>query len=529
MKIEKVKIKNFRSYRDEIVIPFKNLNIFLWKNDIGKSTILEALDIFFNDKKACCPISMDDINQFSWENDVEISVCFSDFWENITIDTVSTRIQDEYLLNEEWLLEIKKIYSWATLKPVTYIVAKHPSNDDILESLLNKKITELKQICRDKAIHAQDERRSASLRKAIRDSYDRIITELQCIPVDKEWGREIREVLQKQLPTYSLFQSDRSNSDQDTEVQNPMKIALNNILAKPEILDRLRGVFDEVMWEMQRVAQGTLEKLRILNPDLANMLSPRLQEFEKLSWDKPFWKTEISSDEIPLNKRWSGVKRMILLSFFLNEVERRRDEEWLTDIIYAFEEPETSQHPEHQSLLINAFKTLSETDWVQVILTTHSPYVYKELAHDRNINLLHIYMSQDWIKEIKNIFDSFSLFPHSPTWGEINYFVYGLPTFEFFDELYSRLEELNTEAHVDDFIVNNNSKSITKSESWNVAESSWVQKLDRNNNPVVWQATYITCIRHQIHHPSNGLNSDYKPRLKEWIDDMIAILRNFPR
>jgi hypothetical protein len=26
-----------------------------------------------------------------------------------------------------------------------------------------------------------------------------------------------------------------------------MKIALNNILAKPEILDRLRGVFDEVM------------------------------------------------------------------------------------------------------------------------------------------------------------------------------------------------------------------------------------------------------------------------------------------
>jgi|GEM_PF-6569114 hypothetical protein len=39
---------------------------------------------------------------------------------------------------------------------------------------------------------------------------------------------------------------------------------------------------------MQRVAQGTLEKLRILNPDLANMLSPRLQEFEKLSWDKTF-------------------------------------------------------------------------------------------------------------------------------------------------------------------------------------------------------------------------------------------------
>lgn len=526
MKIEKIKIKNFRSYKDEIIIPFKNLNIFLWKNDIGKSTILEALDIFFNDKKACCPISMDDINKFSWESEVEISICFSDFWQEIVIDTVSTQIQDEYLLNEEWLLEIKKIYSWAILKPLTYIRALHPSNDDVLKSLLNKKISELKQICREKSIIAEDERKSSSLRKAIRDSYNEITPELQLIPVDKEWGKEIREVLQKQLPTYSLFQSDRSNSDQDTEIQNPMKIALNNILAKPTILESLKTVFDEVMWEMSKVAQGTLEKLKMINPDLANMLSPRLQEFQKLSWDKPFWKTEISSDEIPLNKRWSWVKRMILLSFFLNEVERRKNEEWLTDVIYAFEEPETSQHPEHQSLLINAFKALSETTWVQIILTTHSPYVYKELANDRNINLLHISMSQTWTKEIKNTFDSFSLFPHSPTWGEINYFVYELPTFEFFDELYSRLEELNTESHVDDFIVKNNSTWIKKNERWNVAENNWVQKLDKYNNPVVWNTTYITCIRHQIHHPSNTLNSDYKTRLREWIEDMIKILKN---
>ena len=42
------------------------------------------------------------------------------------------------------------------------------------------------------------------------------------------------------LPVYSLFQSDRSNSDQDDEIQNPMSIALKNILAKPEIATILR-------------------------------------------------------------------------------------------------------------------------------------------------------------------------------------------------------------------------------------------------------------------------------------------------
>ena len=41
-----MKIKNFRSYKDEITISFEDLTAFVGKNDIGKSSILEALDIF---------------------------------------------------------------------------------------------------------------------------------------------------------------------------------------------------------------------------------------------------------------------------------------------------------------------------------------------------------------------------------------------------------------------------------------------------------------------------------------------------
>ena len=48
MKIKKVILKNFRAYKDEVVIDFENLTTFVGKNDIGKSTVLEALDIFFN-------------------------------------------------------------------------------------------------------------------------------------------------------------------------------------------------------------------------------------------------------------------------------------------------------------------------------------------------------------------------------------------------------------------------------------------------------------------------------------------------
>lgn len=46
MKIKNVVIENFRSYDEPIQIDFQDLNVLIGKNDIGKSTILEALDIF---------------------------------------------------------------------------------------------------------------------------------------------------------------------------------------------------------------------------------------------------------------------------------------------------------------------------------------------------------------------------------------------------------------------------------------------------------------------------------------------------
>lgn len=45
--IESISIKNFRSIRNE-VIEAKNMNIFVGLNDVGKSNILKALNLFFN-------------------------------------------------------------------------------------------------------------------------------------------------------------------------------------------------------------------------------------------------------------------------------------------------------------------------------------------------------------------------------------------------------------------------------------------------------------------------------------------------
>lgn len=51
MNIKKLKIKNFRGYSGETTVNFDDLTAFVGKNDMGKSSVLEALDIFFNDSK----------------------------------------------------------------------------------------------------------------------------------------------------------------------------------------------------------------------------------------------------------------------------------------------------------------------------------------------------------------------------------------------------------------------------------------------------------------------------------------------
>ncbi|VVE18446.1 DNA replication and repair protein RecF [Pandoraea capi] len=48
MKLISLAIKNFRCYREEMIVPISDLTTLVGKNDIGKSSILEALEIFFN-------------------------------------------------------------------------------------------------------------------------------------------------------------------------------------------------------------------------------------------------------------------------------------------------------------------------------------------------------------------------------------------------------------------------------------------------------------------------------------------------
>jgi predicted ATP-dependent endonuclease of OLD family len=62
MKIKSVILENFRAYENRTQVDFEDFNVIVGKNDIGKSTILEAIDIFINDKKAVSSYEKADLN-----------------------------------------------------------------------------------------------------------------------------------------------------------------------------------------------------------------------------------------------------------------------------------------------------------------------------------------------------------------------------------------------------------------------------------------------------------------------------------
>lgn len=113
MKIKNVAIKNFRGYSDEINSDFEDLTAFVGKNDIGKSTILEALDIFFNDGKGVTKLDKADLNVESkarQETDISIRICFTDLPEKIVIDaTNETSLSAEYLLIRTACLKLSNV------------------------------------------------------------------------------------------------------------------------------------------------------------------------------------------------------------------------------------------------------------------------------------------------------------------------------------------------------------------------------------------------------------------------------------
>ena len=374
MRLKSVKLTHFRGYRESTVIPIDEaMTGIVGRNDFGKSTILESLAIFFEADGA--KADKNDMNCFSLEEGAEqfeITCVFDDLPDSLVLDeNVETSLAQEYLLNSQGALEIVKTFKAATGKlERTAIRCEHPA-DQVLSTLLSLKMAELKKVGEQRAVaEAVADKRVASLwRQAIRNATAAIECEETLLDVEKGLSTESKSIwgkIQDQLPTFALFKADRESSDGDAEAKNPLQQAVKE--AQASLQNQISVLEQQIEASVLDVASRTLDKLREMAPELANELTPRFKE-------KPKWTFSFTLDGengIPINKRGSGVRRLILLNFFRAEAEKAAAGSQ-RNVIYAIEEPETSQHPNYQIMLMRALLALANQPNRQIIVTTHVP------------------------------------------------------------------------------------------------------------------------------------------------------------
>jgi len=404
MRLQQLKVSGFRCYNEEIVVDLNDLVVFVGRNDAGKSTLFDALDIFFEGK----PVpDKDDVCIHSNDSSIRLTCVLGDLPSELVLDAQNTTsLAAEHLLNHDGYLEVIKEYNGGLAKPKLsriYARAEHPTTHKY-HDLLSLTITKLKQRAQelDVDLSSVNQTVNAELRQAIWGHADDLGLQEVEVELNAEAAKQIWDQLKKHLPVFAKFKSDRESTDKDAEAQDPMKTAVKEAIKEQE--DTLNEIAERVKTEVQAIATRTVEKLREMNPALANQLTPRVSN---KNWDSLFSVSLAGDDDIPINKRGSGTRRLILLNFFRAKAESAADGKG-TGVIYAIEEPETSQHPHNQIMLVKALKEIAEQPDCQVFLTTHTPMLARRFSQqslrivtqDADRPVIRHGQSEDTIKEI---------------------------------------------------------------------------------------------------------------------------------
>lgn len=366
MRLCHVAIEGFRGFRSELQLPIdSSLTVLVGRNDAGKSSVLEALDAFFSNGK----LVRDDWS-VGHEGDVSITASFDELPEEILLDsTRSTSLATEHLLDEAGRLTIKRVWSSPGSSAKSFLVCRHPETD---EPPITMKIAALRAAAIKAGIprnevdgRVSSTLRTALLNKLIHDGAPFADTQ---IPLSVDDGKLIADQIHRTLPRFHMFSSDRSASSTDRLAQDPTRLIIDSVLDRhTEQLEDLRA---RVSTEIASMLSTVLQKLAEIDPALAQDLTPEISE---PSWARAFATTQFKDENsVPLERRGTGVRRLVLLSFFRAEAEELQDDTAPIASIMAIEEPETALHPDLQLQVLQSLKEIAARAGRQIIFTTHS-------------------------------------------------------------------------------------------------------------------------------------------------------------
>ena len=241
-------------------------------------------------------------------------------------------------------------------------------------------------------------------------------------------------------------------------------------------------------------------------------LSKAIEEFEKISGNQvrldflsnfePFKNAFFASkkdnnQQISISNLGSGYEMIFSLvySFYLAQQSGKQ-------LIVLIDEPELHLHPRLQEKFVEFLLQFSKDS--QIILTSHSPLLVKQLSFNKNVKIS-VIENGEMVSEIDE-----RVLPYISA-NETNFLAFNLATEEYHNELFEELKYVNGDNKTikdfdNDFFVS--AKGEPKSSPW------------RGNQNEVSVHTFI---RNQIHHQKDNGKTPYQD-LKDSIETMRSYL-----
>lgn len=341
MKLKKFTVQNYKVFKnpfsvelikdnteDDVIENNTFFTILTGKNNMGKSTFLEAINEFYKELKSACKISEDCFN------DSSKSIVFT---ARMIVDSsdedIWKALQDKKIITDDTIgdfeVTVRKSYENGKSGAFSILIDEKPVND----RALSKNFTE--SIINQQPYYIRPNMSTEEINKTVSNIYSDAIDK-SSKDGNEDMGRinsEIQECMNKlKQQTDSLLKSVSS-----------------------EVSDVLNSLFTE---------QGL--ELEIIGGEVTGF---SIRDFIKNSDTKITVKSESRKEAMLLSEQGTGVQRMSLIYTIQKIIEKGLGD--LGNRMLLVDEPEAFLHPEAVRGLSSSLYKIGDS--MPIIITTHSP------------------------------------------------------------------------------------------------------------------------------------------------------------
>ena len=391
MKIESVRIKNFRSFKDE-TIPFNDYTCLVGPNGAGKSTVLTALNVFFRESENVQTnlnqLDEEDFHQKNTADPIHITVTFTNLSEEAQKDFADYFRQDKLVVSA--VAEFNADTGKAEVKQYGQRSGMLAFAPFFKASSDGKKVAELKDIYTNlrnefsdlpppgtknnmeiALHHYENEHPKQCVLIPSEDQFygfskggDRLAKHVQWVyvPAVKDVTSEQVEARNSALGKL-LARTVRSKANFDETVNT----------LRSEVQDQYQDLLDQNQYVLEEISKNLEIRLsEWAHPDARIRLQWKQDPEKSIKVEEP-WAHILAGEggfEGELARFGHGLQRSYLLAL-LQELAGANTA-GAPALILACEEPELYQHPPQARHLAGVLDNLSREN-TQVLVSTHNP------------------------------------------------------------------------------------------------------------------------------------------------------------